>query len=375
MDFSLTGETVTADFLPVVASLPGRLVGPSIDWVTLAQDHAGGSVPALGSVWTRATDVATGEVAWDSLRPLAVEGSWSSRCEVRSFRDRVRISFNPSRWGRPHSVDGLCSGSDALALCQAVLAGASGALPSFSESEASAVKLASGFSPSVVEGATLSRIDICWTVSAGDASAAADVLRALSARCVDGSAARFFADRSGVPETVYWPRGAVRPYVKVYAKGPQLLANGGPQARELGELASREGWLRLEVSFSRRWLMRRGLQRLSSWTPAILASVLEEFSPFREVFMPVRLADLQAQLVARGVSPRRALLAQAAALVWSQGGDPFGAVSRASRFRLLADLRLIGWDISKPSRVVPFRPRELRPIILRPVILPAEFCR
>lgn len=367
---------------PVISgeAFSGRILGPSIDWVTLSQQFFT-SIPAVGSLIKRASDLSTGESKWESLSALEVHGSWSSHCEVKSYRDRVSISFNPSRWCRPHSLDGIYSGADVLALCSAVTNQASGFLPRFFELDSDAlasfrsVARKGGFDSDRIEGAQLSRIDICWTVSAGSESAARTVLRALAGRSMNGRGARFFADRSGLPETVYWIGGAVLPYIKVYFKGPELAKHSGADLSELAEIATREGWLRLEVKFSRRFLQRRGLLNLSLWTPELMATMLEEYSPLAGDFMAIQTDDLQAELMASGVSPRRALLAHAAALTWSHGGDPFFGISRASRFRLLADLRLVGWDISKPSPVVPFKPRALPPIVLRPVILPEKFCR
>lgn len=380
VDWSLTGETMNR--LPVVfaEAISGRVLGPSIDWVTISQQYFS-SIPVVGCLVKRASDLFTGEAVWESVTSLPVEGSFSSRAAVKSFRDRVSISFNPSRWSRPHSLDGLHSGADVLALCGDVLGDADASLPRFFELDSDAVasfrKTArvSGFDSDRVEGAQLSRIDICWTVSAGSESAARTVLRALAGRSMNGRGARFFADKSGLPETVYWVGGAVLPYMKVYFKGPELAKHGGADVAELAAIATRAGWLRLEVSFSRRFLQRRGLLNLSLWTPGLMASMLSEYSPFSGDFMAIQTEDLQAELIALGVTPRRALLAHAAALAWSHGGDPFCGVSRASRFRLLADLRKVGWDISKPSPVVPFKPRALPPIVLRPVILPEKFCR
>jgi len=405
VDLCLTGETFGRRLRRLLPDLP---VGPSIDWVSISQVHPPGVAPPFGAHWSDGVSVETGEPLWHTLKGAPVLGSFRSHLILRSFLDCVSLDGNPSRWDQPHSLEGIRSGHEALAVLNSAVRSASpgsAALPPFSEpsplgagsllpSDVASFRRRCVGDAVAPRGASLSRIDVCWTFSAGSAADAREVLSQLSRFSHGGRLPRQFVSRRGDMESVVWAGGPKRPYIAVYSKGPELLkhavrddaevrkvlrsrgvsALSRPDLRELGELATREGWLRLEVRLRRRQLVALGLTRLTHWDQRTIVDILKRYSPFEGALMACDRSEISERLLALGVSPGRASRASAAVAAWSFGENPFAGVSRATRYRVLADLRLVGWDISTPSKVVPFVGR-VRTIVLRPAVLPAKFRR
>lgn len=355
----------------------GRLLAPhrsapSFDWVSLVQYLP--DAPPFGGDVVRCFDPASGELKYETRQGLSVEGSFCSAARVRSHGGHVSLSFNPSRWGRPDSLDGLRSMVDVLAVANEVLA-ACGLPPFFEVDGASgrrfASKLVRGEEAPPLGGVSLSRVDVCQLFQAGSDDDARLALLACSQLTARGQVSRSY----GRSDTVSWFSGSRRLYVKMYLKGPELLVHGGPDSRDAAAWASSVGLVRHEVELKRKLLAELGLLRPSSWDAQAMEDILAKHSYFREAAVSRSGFDSIAdELQALGVSRARALRAQHIAAAYAAGQDPFASMARRTGYRVRADLLRVGLDIRAPLNVVALS-RPVRVIELKPVCIPAQFCR
>ena len=348
----------------------GRDGGISIDWLTVHQVHP--QAPLLGDSLLLFCDLQTGEIRSQAVRGLTHRGSHDSSLQIRSDGRRIEVSGNSSRWGRRDNVFGLAGVSQCLELYNAVLRTLG--LPEFYEEERPYLSPFQFQRSDTVcpAGPVITRVDLCRNWSAGDAASARSVLAGLGSVVLSGKAAWVSGDGC----TVAWGVGSRYAYSKYYLKGPELRKHKGKSdadyTEKLIEWATSSGIVRQEISLKSMLLKRHGLDRPNRWTMEAMHELMESYSPHRRLGGGVSsFSEVQQRLEEEGVSRGRARLAQAAIFAYLAGhrfvvGE---YMSRASFYRLRADLLLVGVDIAAPLNVSAL-PVRIRTLDLVPTAVP-----
>lgn len=374
-----------------------------IDWLTLAQVHD--SAPIVGSTLLIFADVATGEFQAQTVRGLQVEGSYSSSLQVRCDGRRVEVSGNPSRFGRPDNVFGMTSMDDAIALYNTVLR--SVGLPEFFDDDRTHLQQLQGWrngsrrptryvyedaqdlqrsiarsdrkggQTNVMEhGCRIKRIDLCRVYEVGNLDDAIRSIRALSSTTYNGKAAFVYPDGC----TAAFGQGSRYAYFKYYVKGPEMrkhLDQNDEYAKALTEWACDSGIIRHEVSLKAMNLSRNGLDRPAAWTHQQAAEIMNSYQTHESAGLSTSSYDkIAEELEAKGVPTSRARRAQQAAYAYLAGHNFIVGhnISRASYFRLKADLKKAGLDIGAPLNVSALR-HSVRVVEWKPAAPPAFYRR
>lgn len=344
---------------------------PTVDWLTVHQDHV--RAPRLGSNLLLFIDLETQEVKSQAVRAYQHEGSFSSKLMVRCDGRRVEVSGNPSRWGVPHSLDGFTSVDAAVTLYNSILAALG--LPGFSSVERSFVapRLLQRGDTLIPEGCQITRIDLAQLFETSGPDEAATVIRSLGQVTHRGKVPMVY----GNGETVAWGSGSRHVYIKYYAKGPEMKAHGEPEAQQAASWANAVGLIRHEVTLRSMWLRKSGLEVPAKWTGEVMRAVMKGYSMHERVQSSrTSWADVYEKLLALGVPRGRAQRAQEAAYAYLSGHvfRRGGNITNGSFYRLRADLRRVGVDISAPLNVSAL-PTAVRVVEMRPAWLPQGFRR
>jgi Phage replication protein CRI len=346
---------------------------PTIDWLTLVQEHA--SAPMKGKSLLLFIDIETGELESQAVKSLQCEGSFSSKLMVRSDGRRVEVSGNPSRWGVSHSLDGFSTVQDCVDLYNSLLR--SFDLPEFFAVERAFVaprqlQRADGCLAS--EGMRITRLDLARLYQTGGPDEVAVAVRALGQVTHAGKSPMVY----GRGETVAWGGGSRHVYVKYYAKGIEMkkhLKHGDDPG--VADWASKVGLLRHEVTVKGMWLSKNGLERPDAWTREVMGRVADKYAMHARVGVArSSWASIMEDLLALDVPAGRARRAQEAAYAYL-GGHVFRKgenIPVRTFYRLRADLRLVGLDISSALNVSALR-GSVRVVDLTPAVLPVLYRR
>jgi hypothetical protein len=320
-------------------------------------------------------DLATGELESQAVKSLQFEGSFSSKLMVRSDGRRVEVSGNPSRWGVSHSLDGLTAVAECVALYNGILRSLE--IPEFFAVERNFVaprQLQRGDGCLASEGMRLTRIDLARLYETGGPDEAAVAVRALGQVTHVGKAPMVY----GRGETVAWGGGSRHVYVKYYAKGVEMkkhAKNGDDKA--VADWASKVGLLRHEVTLKGMWLAKNGLENPDAWTREVMSRVADKYAMHSRVGVArSSWARIYEELLELEVPAGRARRGQEAAYAYL-GGHVFRKgenIPVRSFYRLRADLRLVGLDISAPLNVSALR-GSVRVIDLSPATVPVAYRR
>lgn len=357
---------------------PDLVMVPTIDWLTISQDHEG--VPEYGGDFIRCVDSLTGETRWESLGARSVPGSFSASVQVRSHGGRVRVSGNPSKLLDPSGLDGARSMSEAVRAFDSVLQ--SCGLPVFSFERSNSDRFAAMNSP-VPEGkrfsaaqaaslgyvgAQLSRVDVCICLSAGSSADLRSFMVSSSLRSYRGKGPRVFGEH----EALYW--GPPSRTVKLYCKGLEMRANGGPALNALADWGIASGLVRHERRLLRRELVSLGLHTPYLWCGSAMSDVLDDRRPFVGAVEQSSVDHVFDALMILGLSRQRAARAHTAFLAYRRGSDLRAFYPLSTWYQVRKDLRLVGFDISVPVNVTALN-APVRTIELKPAVLPARFRR
>lgn len=236
-----------------------------IDKLNIHQDYPD-LLPVIGSEMLLRIDIASGERVSESPRSKQLEGSYSSKLEIRCNGNRVSVRGNPSRWHRSDNLFGFTRFSECIAVYNQILE--AHGLPVFTP--ATCTWFAQGEDGSkaqlVSNGAMIDHIDFTrnFSVSAGREVA---FLRGLSSQAI-GKGKEPYLYGNGL--TVDWYKGSTVLYKKVYQKAFDLMKHQSKRLKQATEgeaehyqrvidWCNDNGILREEHSFKSKWLRRKGL--------------------------------------------------------------------------------------------------------------------
>lgn len=308
--------------------------------MNLSQYHGEGVPEFVGSLQCRSLHKG-GRLSPDdgcavSAGPVQHKGSYSTSLSIKSHAGWVRVSGNPSRFGRADNLFGYDLDTG-VGVINAELRRLG--LPEFTKGK----YLGAG----KWSGAAFARLDLTQNFATGSEVAARMAIRAYQSR----SGAYLRAGNYG-EETAQWTN--TRRGVKCYRKAPEMLIHA-PESEWI-TWAEDAGIVRVEVELKSRWLSGNDHRYWGGLTMGTLYAFYLKETDF--------LRGIDAEVSPSGVElvPRSARLVYAA---WLDGRDPKALVSRATLFRHRKAVReSAGVDIARPRQggtVVPLvRALELR---------------
>lgn len=336
-----------------------------VDWLTIAQQHAPGSVPDLGDGLVMRVDP-DGVIEWVSARSLGHEDSHGHSIQVRSHGGLVEWSGNPSRWGRWDNVFGLGFVAALQVVNDSLL---SLGLPPFT-SEPLAGRSADGSDAGtrygeqsvVPTGAIVRRIDVARNFSTGET--VSTVVRALGQGSWYGK-----SGHPGGPGSMSWGSRRSR-FFKCYDKSAEIRSHKAPRIaseseyqevvayrERLAEWCESVGLVRWEMQLGRDGLRSNGLRHLRGFEMGKVVALAE--SGRKKIWPSVGLgglSDVARYLESTGVSPRTAQVCQGLAFQWAAGEDVFRAIqdrySPATAYRYRSLLQGCGLDVRHPPKDV-----------------------
>lgn len=312
-----------------------------VDWMTLRQDHGGDGAPILNGGQVLSID-ADGSVDYVVHRRTGLEGSFDSRCDVRSDGSVVEFSGNIARFNRRDNLFGYelpetIRRINALLNVYSIPPFTTGKLYRFADH---------GWTWT---GARASRIDVtmnraCFSQEGGEV-----VLKGLAGHHVGRQKGVLSTDGM----TVAYGEGSKYVYGKVYSKYAEFMAHkrrksGAHVDDEVIEFCRSHGVLREEFTLKSRFLTQRQMAYLGAITHDELTDVFMGRTQFRrfEKMEYDKFDDLPRGLKATYVSWR--------------DGSPQG-ITRATFYRHRQKLLAYGIDISVPNNVarMPVRVRTV----------------
>ena len=323
---------------------------PFIDWVTVRQSHKVEKPLPLLFKGVHSYHTAEGLCVSERLRAQSLRGSWETSILVQCDGSGFLVSGNVGRFGRPDNVFNLdWSGTKAALqrICDAV------SVPRFSGPETVWRTEEHGQQQG---GAVVSRLDITRNFATGSNAQSIAFLRHCSGLNVSRAKRGIAGD-----ESVWWSNS--RRMLKVYRKGPELLAHGMPRNHPLVEWCFDNGIVRFEVSMKRRLLNDLGMSDIDSISESKLRRCFHDETEFLTKFDSSDDPDLLVSIPARS---------RAYAAAWLAGQDLSEFCSRATLSRHARVLKEYGINILTPRNVAQF-PTKVRVIELEPVAPPAWY--
>ncbi|MCH9693884.1 MAG: phage/plasmid replication protein, II/X family [Gammaproteobacteria bacterium] len=298
-----------------------------IDWITAIVPCEGAGELAGGKILCVDAD---GQVEWQSNRRLSVEGSYSSKFQVKADdQQRLWISGNPSKFLQGHSVFGS---NDLKQLVLLLMIELTDRLQLEPSSDNFYAWQAGNYDLKCVDIAECFRLDSSSLVENWIRSAAP------LARGKHQGVSAYGG------ETIYVGQKSRRISLKIYNKGKEILKHKPdknlPCYHKLIEYA--QGLLRVEVRLHSQELKRRDLNKAAQWAPSICTKILEE--RIGRLEMPKKM-----RLTATEISKLPPRLVGAVKL-WEAGNDLRSIYPRATFYRYRGELKKYGIDISAPPR-------------------------
>jgi len=105
--------------LGVKRTVAGPSVTVFIDQLRVRQEHA--DCPEWGSIRRYEFDIETGELVYNAVHGMQLEGSYATSVRVRSDGRSVEVSGNPSKFGRLDNLVGISTMRDCIAIYNALL--------------------------------------------------------------------------------------------------------------------------------------------------------------------------------------------------------------------------------------------------------------
>lgn len=328
---------------------PGEGVSnaPFVDWITIRQHFTRAEPLPLLFRGVHSYHTADGVCRSERLCAESVRGSWETSLRVQSDGSGVLISGNVGRFGRPDNVFNYRWGGTLQALdrvCDAL------SLPRFSVADHTGSAADTG---QVTSGAIVSTLDITRNYSAGSDAQAAAFIR----HCGGLNVSRCKRGLSG-DESVWWSN--TMRMLKVYRKGPELVAHGMPKSSKLVQWCYDLGIVRQEISAKSRLLDYLKMKTLDSITDERLTQLHADEFGFLTKFDSSDDPDILMQIPPRS---------RAYAAAWLAGQDLGAMCSRATLYRHGRILARYGLDVFTPRNISQF-PTKVRVIELKPVAAP-----
>ncbi|EGG93792.1 hypothetical protein IMCC1989_736 [gamma proteobacterium IMCC1989] len=335
-----------------------------IDKLNIHQDHLE-PLPIIGSEMVIRVDLQTGEQLSESPKSKLLEGSYSSKIEIRCNGRRVSIRGNPSRWHRVDNLFGFTTIAQCIVVYNQLLR--QYGIPQFTPStnfwyrqgeEGSKVQLVS-------DGAVIDHIDFTrnFSVSSGRE---VTFLRGLSSFSM-GKGKEPYLYPNGC--TVDWYKGSTVQYKKVYKKAFDLITHKSKRLKnttdkdksyyqKLIDFCNDLGILREEHSFKRPWLKKKNLCFFGRTSESDFLPYLNDIENAMKRLQVMKLdyETIAEQLIQTQVvnSPQSANATQAVAHKWLHGC----ILQKNSQFYVhKARLIQLGIDISIPHDITKMPPQ------------------
>jgi II/X family phage/plasmid replication protein len=300
-----------------------------IDWASSVVPLTGAGYLNNGRVTSMDAD---GVIEWMALRRLEVEGSYSTKLQVRGRGDEtLEFSGNPAKFLQGHNLFGS---GELIPLMAAALGQVVGRLDVVPSAE-NLADWSSGAYP-------LTRVDIAGMIPLDSDKQVRKVLD-----LVGQHAKTKYQGASVKSGTVYIGKNSRRITLKLYAKGEEVMS--GKKGHGLCVKVAPEwhqpllnygrGMLRVELTLRGMELRDRGLERASRWSQAIATKLLRERMSALELNDTLLLADD----VVESLPPRLVPIYDA----WKAGRDLQKLYSRPTFYRYRKQLLAYGIDIAR----------------------------
>lgn len=353
------------------------------DWLTIEQDF-GFQLPLLGDVAYQRIHVSTGEGSALSQPVFQHKGSFCDSVSVRIRGSSLRISGNPSRWGRLDNLFGLPT----IDACVSVFNGicAQLGLPEFTRcTRVDHLQAAEHERHSLVaDGALIRELHITSNLAVGQGNEK-DYLAGLATQRYRNSVPRLHTNG----QTVDWlsiAGNANLIYPCAYEKAPEMELHSlskikntfGEQSPEFAHVSDvirycREvGIVRFEQKLKSRYLQKEGLIYWGLSDFSKLNALHDEFINLdkRLQVTAMDFETISERLISAGVvdTTRAANTTAMYAIQWMHGHTFDFNKKQVQTHR--ARLRRIGVDIAQRCNVTKFSPvfirecREIKPVVL-----------
>jgi hypothetical protein len=318
-----------------------------IDWLTVYQDFEPGSLPVLGERRITITDNATGELLTEFATHQQVEGSFSTSLTVSSDGTRLKVSGNPSRFGREDNLSGYSDVKKCIRLYNCVLD--SLWLPPFTFEELSEVS-SLNFSlktRSNWQGCRISRIDLTENYQVGKQNVL-PFIRSIANNTIRGQSGFTYAN--GL--TTDWFRGSRRLYIKYYAKAQDYLKrlkNPTEYQQKLAEWMQETGIVRFEVSIKSKKLQELELDT-PHWHQDTMENIMKSYQVHND-FNSSPFGDVALQIKELCPSAKDSECERAEQIVaaWMTGYD-CRKLPKTTFYRYKKLIKYVGIDISTPCK-------------------------
>ena len=360
---------------------------PSVfcDWLSIYQDHIeydqdgnrrmlpvinGGHVvkfepEAFAKSWT--IDEETGESkllpVFDASKAIYTtqtriehEGSYETAIQIRCDGERVELSGNVSRFGRPDNLFGLCVPEcvvKASAIVEAL------GLPAFSDNEDRTPMARTDTHDLPRTVARITRVDLTQNLATGSREKAFRYIHSMTGQA---SMARGKGKQApkGYGNGVTWNEGSKRWYSKLYFKADEL---GKYASDEVRQYCAENGIVRYEVSLKSRELADRGLNRILTWCMGKDGKDMGQviYGQFDDVLKRNSVSTLDLS----DIPGKLGLIAES----YMTGGNPYGKMHIRTAQRHRKALLQYGLDIAVPLDVTRLSAR-VEVIQLQPLEVP-----
>lgn len=353
------------------------------DWLTIEQDHGDVPLPFLSDVAYQRIHVDTGEGSSLSQPPFQHKGSFCDSVIIKIRGSVVRMSGNPSRWGRFDNLFGLPTVDACVSVFNAICCELS--LPEFTKCTTLQPRQAAENERTawVADGALIREIHITDNVSVGQDNVT-DYIAGLSTQRYRNSVPNLHTNG----RTVDWKsvQGNVSLiYPCVYDKAHELELHTLPKIKSaLGEQSEQfqhvqkiidycrtAGIVRFEQKLKSRYLQKEGLIYWGLSDYSTLNALNSEFLNLDKKLQVTAMdyETISERLVSTGVvdTTRAANTTAMYAIQWMHGHTFDFNKSQVKTHR--ARLRKIGIDIAQRCNISRFSPvfvrasREVRPVL------------
>lgn len=325
-----------------------------IDWVTVRQDHGTDGAPFLNGGKVMSID-SDGEVDYVVHKRTGLEGSFDSRCDVRSDGSVVEFSGNIARYGRRDNLFGY-DWSETIRRINQLLNLYT--MPPFTAGKL--FRFADhGWTWT---GARVSRIDATMNRTCFSYDAMEVVLKALAGQHQGRQKGVLSTDGM----TVAYGAGSKYVYGKVYAKYAELMAHrrrksGSHVDQEVIDYCRDQGVLREEFTLKSRFLTQNGMAYLGAIEQPLIVDTFLNRTQFQR-FEKMTYDDIDT--LPRHLKPTY--------VCWRDGLPQ--SISKATFYRHRTELLKYGVDISVPNNVHRM-PARIRTIDVAALAVPEWYRR
>lgn len=361
------------------------------DWLTIEQDH-GYQLPILSDVAYQRIHIETGEGSSLSQAPFQHRGSFCDAVLISIRGSVLRVSGNPSRWGRIDNLFGLCSFDACVAVYNGILSDLG--LPLFTRNtRLVATQAPDGKRATLVgDGATIRELHITTNRAVGQGNVDA-YIAGLSTLRYRHSIPRLHSNgkscdwlsKTGKAHLIY-PTVYNKAHEMSLHAAPKILRSFGEQSDEyryiqqLINYCEQSGVVRFEQKLKSRYLQRYNLMHWGLSDYSALSQLQTDFINIDRKLQVTAMdfETISQQLLSNGIveTTRAANTTAMYAIQWYHGHVFDFSKSQVQTHR--ARLRKIGIDIASVCNVSKFSPVKVvatREVTPRDCIMPDWYRR